>query len=66
MSTAATFARSLRVPAASRLANSFARRTMLAPMMGAPTPAVEEHGEIVIVGEIEVFWAPVLHAFRLP
>jgi hypothetical protein len=66
MSTTANCAWSFRVPAAGRLPNSFARRTMLAPMVRAPAPAVEEHGEIVIVGEIEFFWAPVLHAFRLP
>jgi hypothetical protein len=34
--------------------------------MGTPASAVEEHGEIVVVGEIEFFWAPVLHVLTLP
>ena len=39
---------------------------MLAPMVRATASAVEEHGEFVVVGEIEFFWAPVLHAFSVP
>ena len=56
----------LRVPATGGLANPFARRTMPAPLVRSAASAVEEHGEFVIVGEIEFFWAPVLHVFNLP
>lgn len=39
---------------------------MLAPKMVTSTPSHREYGEIIVVCEIEFFWAPVLHGFNMP
>ena len=47
-------------------ADAFARGAMLAPKMFALASAQGEDGEIVVVGEIQFFWAPVLHVTNVP
>ncbi|HVK59797.1 MAG TPA: hypothetical protein VM735_13510 [Candidatus Kapabacteria bacterium] len=39
---------------------------MFPPGMATLAASHRKNGEIIVVGEVEFFWAPILHSFKLP